>query len=147
MSSKTPHRRTLTYRSNACASATKTCSCLESIPIRSPTDKRGALNAMPGDDELFWNIIGHGWTVPIDRARVSVVADTGAVIRADCFSGAIGSTARCSTEIIDGHAEFGHSGLQSYEGVTIAVTVPDIDGEARRTPEAHHGALVVASGV
>ena len=90
--------------------------------------QKGAVNALPGDDELYWNIIGTGWNVPIDQATISVTADAGAIERVDCFSGAIRSTTNCGAELTDGAARFSESGLAAFEGVTIVATIPDNDG-------------------
>jgi uncharacterized membrane protein YgcG len=90
--------------------------------------QKGALNAMIGDDELFWNIVGGGWDVPIDEVRVAVTAEAGAIARVACFSGPVGSTTTCPASITDGAARYTASGLGPFQGVTIAATVPDNDG-------------------
>ena len=93
-------------------------------------EQKGAVNALPGDDELFWNIVGNGWNVPIDQVHIDVSAETGAIPRVACFSGATGSTTACPATIVNGSAQFSATGLAAYEGVTIAATIPDTDGPA-----------------
>lgn len=90
--------------------------------------QKGAVNAMPGDDELYWNIVGTGWDIPIDKVTVSVTADAGAIERVACFSGAVRSTNTCPADTIDGAARYSESGLGAFEGVTIVATIPDNDG-------------------
>ena len=92
--------------------------------------QKGAVNALSGDDELYWNIVGTGWNVPIDRVHIAVSAETGAITRVACFSGEAGSTTPCASAIASGNAEFGAANLGAYEGVTIAATIPDADGPA-----------------
>jgi hypothetical protein len=90
--------------------------------------QKGAVNAMPGDDELNWNIVGGGWDVPIDAVHIDVTAETGAITRVTCYSGPTGSTNNCPARTIDGTAEFTEAGLGSHEGVTIVAAIPDTDG-------------------
>ena len=90
--------------------------------------QKGAVNALPGDDELYWNIVGTGWNVPIDEITVSVTADAGAIERVACFSGAVRSTATCPADLTDGAAQFRESGLSAFQGVTIVATIPDNNG-------------------
>lgn len=66
----------------------------------------GALNAFPDHDELFWNVTGDRWEVPVRAASASVTAPAGAIQRVTCFEGPTGSTAACrSTSAVD-RAEF-----------------------------------------
>ena len=90
--------------------------------------QKGAVNAMPGDDELYWNIVGTGWDIPIDDVRVDVTAETGAITRVACFSGGTGSTDTCPAEIDNGVARYDERGLGAFQGVTIVATIPDSDG-------------------
>jgi hypothetical protein len=90
--------------------------------------QKGAVNAMPGDDELNWNIVGSGWDIPIDEVHIDVTAETGAITRVACFSGAVGATSTCQANTIEGIAKFTEAGLGSFEGVTIVAAIPDTDG-------------------
>ncbi|HUP74889.1 MAG TPA: DUF2207 domain-containing protein [Acidimicrobiales bacterium] len=92
--------------------------------------QKGAVNALPGDDELYWNIVGTGWNVPIDQVRVDVASETGAITRVACFSGSAGSTTACPAQIVDGVAQYTEAGLGPFQGVTIVATIPDADGPA-----------------
>lgn len=57
----------------------------------------GALRYFGDHDELYWNVTGHDWTVPIRRTS-AVIKLPGEVpagtIRQKCFTGAAGSTAQ-----------------------------------------------------
>ncbi|MEW6152509.1 MAG: DUF2207 domain-containing protein [Actinomycetota bacterium] len=86
---------------------------------------RGALNAFEEHDELFWNATGNNWGVPIDAASVTVSAP-GPITQVACFAGPTGSRLTCDRASGgDGpQATFSHSGLSSFEGVTVVVGMP-----------------------
>ena len=90
--------------------------------------QKGAVNAMPGDDELYWNIVGNGWDVPIDDVHIDVTAETGAIARVTCFSGPLGATGTCKATTTEGVANVTDADLGSFQGVTIAATIPDANG-------------------
>ncbi|HEX5616079.1 MAG TPA: DUF2207 domain-containing protein [Acidimicrobiia bacterium] len=62
---------------------------------------RGALSAFADHDELFWNVTGGGWNVPIADARVRVHSPA-PIDRAACFAGATGSQLPCRAVVVDG---------------------------------------------
>ncbi len=81
----------------------------------------GALNSFADHDELYWNITGNGWTVPIDSttAEVRTPAPTTQV---GCFAGAGGSRLWCDSADADGDvARFAQSELTAGEGLTVVV--------------------------
>jgi uncharacterized membrane protein YgcG len=85
---------------------------------------RGSLNAFAEHDELYWNVVGNQWNVPIDQARVRVSAPV-ALSRAACFTGPLGSTAACGhAAITNGVASFSQNGLGPREGLTVVVAIP-----------------------
>lgn len=96
---------------------------------------RGALNAFPDHDELYWNVVGNAWPVPIGlvTARVGPNADGqragtpgwwSAPLEVACFAGPLGSQRTCRTASIDGgQARFAHPALQPYEGLTVVVSL------------------------
>jgi uncharacterized membrane protein YgcG len=85
---------------------------------------RGSLNAFADHDELYWNVVGNQWKVPIDLTRVQVSAPV-AVSRAACFAGPSGSTATCGqAAIAKGVASFSQNGLGPGEGLTVVVAIP-----------------------
>jgi uncharacterized membrane protein YgcG len=85
---------------------------------------RSSLNAFAEHDELYWNVVGNQWNVPIDQARVRVSAPV-ALSRAACFTGPLGSTAACEhAAITNGVASFSQNGLGPREGLTVVVAIP-----------------------
>ncbi len=85
---------------------------------------RGSMNAFADHDELYWNVVGNQWDVPIDQARVRVSAPV-ALSRAACFAGPLGSTAACEhAAITNGAASFSQNGLGPGEGLTVVVAIP-----------------------
>lgn len=73
---------------------------------------KNSLVSFDAYDELYWDVTGNGWDMPIDR--VSTVVRSPQIIQESCYQGAQGSTTPCDTlreakELEDG------------EGVTLAV--------------------------
>jgi hypothetical protein len=84
----------------------------------------GALKAFEDHDELNWDVIGHQWNVPIDRAsaRVQAPAD---ITQVACFQGVSGSRLGCAEAAASGAtATFGTSDLDPNAGMTIVVALP-----------------------
>lgn len=73
--------------------AARTVSGTQSYRIAYRID--GALNAFADQDELFWNVNGGSWEVPLRAVSASVTAPVGAIQRAACFEGPAGATAPC----------------------------------------------------
>ena len=91
---------------------------------------RGALNAFPEHDELYWNAVGHSWGVPIGRPSVTVRTPL-SPLEVACFAGPVGSQRACGSANIEGQppgrapgATFEHPSLGPYEGLTIVVALP-----------------------
>lgn len=86
----------------------------------------GTLNAFDDHDELYWNVIGLGWSVPIERASISVQLPGGsAPTEIACFAGPFGSSLPCDSDRIEGsRALFAQAELGVAEGVTIVVGMP-----------------------
>lgn len=88
----------------------------------------GALTYFINHDELYWNVTGNGWNIPIEKASASVYIQN--VIKdqltADCYTGLIGSsTSICTSEIVSSGVVFStDTFLNQSEGLTIAVTFP-----------------------
>lgn len=86
-------------------------------------------------DELYWQVTGTEWPVPIERAearvvlppeRVKAYADS-APWHADCYSGAASSTsqASCEAEVVTpGVYRFSTGRLEPGEGLTFAAAFP-----------------------
>lgn len=91
---------------------------------------RGALNRFDTHDELFWNVTGDRWEVPIQRVSVTVRAPEAAdgtptVSDVRCFAGATGGTDPCARADHDGRtATFGHGELPPGTQLDVVVAVP-----------------------
>jgi len=82
----------------------------------------GVLNAFADHDELFWNVTGNGWPVPIQKASATVVLPDEAIIQITCFAGAFGSKENCtSDQTSKKEASFSSSRLGVGEGLTTVV--------------------------
>ncbi|MBW3654354.1 MAG: DUF2207 domain-containing protein [Actinobacteria bacterium] len=85
---------------------------------------RGVLNGFEDHDELFWNVVGAGWDVPIEQAtaRVEVPGPVGEIA---CFAGPVRSTSPCDELSSEGStATFSHAGLRAQEAFTVVVGFP-----------------------
>ena len=83
-----------------------------------------------GDVELYWDFVGTAWEVPIDFATVAV-RGPGAVLAAQCFTGAYGGTLSCTDRITGDVAEFRQPGLLPGEALSVVMAFP---GSAFTTP-------------
>lgn len=81
-------------------------------------------------DELYWDVIGVDWRVPIERATVSLTIDESLVgaIQTDmqCYRGAAGESQACgagsgATEATAGVYTVSADGLRPGEGVTVSL--------------------------
>jgi uncharacterized membrane protein len=89
---------------------------------------RGAVRFFKDHDELYWNVTGNEWRVPVMRARAKVY-HKGAVsggVRAECYTGSTGSKSEdCSYNISSGAVDFRTNGtLWAGQGFTIVVGLP-----------------------
>lgn len=88
---------------------------------------RGALNAFADHDELYWNAIGDGWSVPIERARV-VVRTPAPVTAQTCFAGPFGSNLPCGAAAVSPGGRTvtvdQPGGLDPYSALTVVVGMP-----------------------
>jgi uncharacterized membrane protein YgcG len=78
-------------------------------------------------DELYWNVTGNGWTMPIDSAHARVELPSGVTAtRTAVYTGPAGSVAADATIAKENNAvDFTlRHGLYAYEGMTIGVGWP-----------------------
>jgi uncharacterized membrane protein YgcG len=90
--------------------------------------KRGILY-FDDHDELYWNVTGTEWPVPIDRAEAMVFLPEGAPLELmafNCFTGPMGAIGSdCSERASTGVVSFATDRpLRGREGLTIAVWLP-----------------------
>lgn len=74
-----------------------------------------------GDVEMYWDLVGSGWQVPVRNAQASV-AGPGAIISAKCFTGAQGATSTCPVMVESNAVAYGPVLLRAEAGLT-GVTV------------------------
>lgn len=67
---------------------------------------RGALNAFADHDELFWNVNGGDWSVPMRAVSATVHTVFDAFTTATCFEGPLGSTRTCQSSVSPQRAAF-----------------------------------------
>jgi uncharacterized protein (TIGR04222 family) len=85
---------------------------------------RGALNHFADHDELYWNVTGNQWPVPIEQVRATVLIP-GQIQRVACFAGAFQSSLSCEKADVQGDtASFASSNLGAYQGMTVVVGFP-----------------------
>lgn len=77
-----------------------------------------------GADEIYWNVVGSGWEVPLQN--VSITLDGPAeVLDAACYTGRVGSDRSCEQQEATGSsATFAQSGLDEGEGMSIVAGYP-----------------------
>ncbi len=75
-------------------------------------------------DELYLNVIGDRWTMPLDNVNVTVVGPA-AVTDATCYTGPTGSTTRCDAVSADGAGVTYHQQrLSAREPLSVVVAWP-----------------------
>ena len=85
---------------------------------------RGALNAFPGHDELYWNAVGDAWAVPVSSVRVTVTAPA-ALTQVACFAGPSGSRLGCDrARVSGGSGRFSQASLSPHEALTVVAALP-----------------------
>lgn len=55
----------------------------------------GVLKSFDQYDELYWNVTGNSWTVPIEKSSAKVSLPSGNVIQSSCYFGPYGSAIPC----------------------------------------------------
>jgi uncharacterized membrane protein len=89
---------------------------------------RGAIAFLEDHDELYWNVTGDEWRVPIMRAGADVFSEveTNDGVNAECYTGGRGSKAQdCDYKISAGSVSFlAKNPLWAGQGLTIVVGLP-----------------------
>jgi len=84
----------------------------------------GALLPFADHDELYWDALGHQWSVPIARAAITVTTPR-APTAVTCYAGALYSSLPCENSTTDGAtSHFTARDLFPHEGVTVVVGIP-----------------------
>ncbi len=86
----------------------------------------GVLSSFSNYDELYWNVNGNGWEVPVGSISAHVTLAGSAFTRSLCYVGLSGSTENCqATPGADGSITYSSSRpLQAGEGMTIVAAFP-----------------------
>lgn len=82
---------------------------------------KGILKGFSEYDELYWNVTGNEWPIPILETTAKVILPKDGELMFKCVEGITGSTANCHTEQINAH-EVIFTSSRSYgasEGMTI----------------------------
>lgn len=88
------------------------------------TDAVGQLKDL---DEIYWNVTGNAWGMPIYQVNASVSLPAGAkLLQSACYYGPAGSTSQCpaAQNQNDSYLFKGPSVLNAYDGLTIAAGFP-----------------------
>ncbi|MBP6882265.1 MAG: DUF2207 domain-containing protein [Candidatus Levybacteria bacterium] len=91
------------------------------------TVKNGIGSNYEDHDEIYWNVTGNGWEVPISSASVQLTTDFGAqVSKTLCFTGIAGSTeSNCKVVLNNGSASVATSAfLPASAGLTLVSSFP-----------------------
>lgn len=76
--------------------------------------------------ELYWNVTGSEWEVPILQASAVVRSENAEIIRIECFSGEVGSAETCNKSSNTNLAEFNVTNPITFgEDFTIVVGLSD----------------------
>lgn len=74
--------------------------------------------------EIYWNVTGNGWPVPVLTATAEIFAPGDSIKNTTCFTGGFGSfTADCQHSHDGKSVRFSVGTLQANEGLTIAVAI------------------------
>jgi len=96
--------------------------------LRFHTDRQ--LGFFEDYDELYWNVTGNGWAFPIDHASARIELPTAVQagdLRTDFYTGRQGANGKdAESHVASGRIVIFEStrGLQSHEGLTVAVGWP-----------------------
>lgn len=79
--------------------------------------------ASSGSDELFWNVIGTGWTIPMSNITITVTSPT-STTATQCWQGANFDKACTSNTATGATAVYTQTSLQPGEGLAIVAGWP-----------------------
>jgi hypothetical protein len=98
---------------------------------------RGVLNGFSDHDELYWNVTGDEWLVPIETTSVRVSTPTG-VTRVACFVGPRGSTLACdgaAGRAGKSSATFTNTRLAPGSGLTVVTGMQPLTSVGAAAPK------------
>jgi hypothetical protein len=75
-------------------------------------------------DEIYWNVTGNGWNVPIHKATATLtLPENISVTKSQCFTGTSGSTEQ-NCQISPDQKSYSTQNLTEYEGLTLVAAFP-----------------------
>lgn len=83
----------------------------------------GVLRSFEEHDELYWDVTGNGWPVPISEASATVILPKDGIVKGTCFQGIFGAKDSCSYSAINQkQANFSTiRTLEPSEGLTLVL--------------------------
>ena len=89
-------------------------------------DVEQAINQFEDHTELYWDITGEGWKVPISSSSATITSPFAPVERVECFSGLVGrDDGGCAASFTERSASFVYPQEISYgENFTVVVGLP-----------------------
>lgn len=90
---------------------------------------KGAVGYFENQDELYWNITGTEWNVPISTSSAAITLPeniSNESFRSKCFTGSYGSEGSNCSSFVEGNSVhfFTTSPLNAYEGLTTVAGFP-----------------------
>lgn len=89
---------------------------------------KGGIRYYEEGDELYWNVNGNGWDVPVENISATIIVPDSvreSDIRTACWAGAYNSTTECDSKSVTKNiAIFESANLEVGEGLSIDVGVP-----------------------
>ena len=87
---------------------------------------KNALGYFDNYDEIYWNVTGNNWQVPIEKATATIKLPNDAKPMPDkikCYTGFKGEAYNCETTVTDNESstKFFQNNLQPGQGLTVAV--------------------------
>ncbi len=85
-----------------------------------------ALRQFDDHAELYWDITGEGWHIPILQSAATIHSEFAPIERLDCFSGEVGSNdQQCQASMSQDSATFMYNSVIDYgKNMTVAVWLP-----------------------
>lgn len=81
----------------------------------------GILKGFSEFDELYWNVSGNNWGVPINNVSAAVTLPESIITATTCYFGDYGAGLQCQQQYSNSTAKFTAQGLQPYQGLTVVV--------------------------
>lgn len=84
----------------------------------------GVLQSFENYDELYWNITGNNWEVPIASVEATVTLPSNGITNTACFTGVYGATSvNCEVELLSSRSArvYSTQALSYQEGMSVVV--------------------------